>query len=161
MNDIIFRPIGIIRTPFKDVEGMPIQPAGSQEVEGRVLLDRAYEEGLNDIEGFSHLILIYHFHKSRGFKLNVLPFLDDHERGVFATRAPRRPNAIGLSVVSLLKREKNELHVGHIDVVDQTPLLDIKPYVPAFDSMDETAIGWLEGKANKSRNMRSDKRFRD
>ncbi len=161
MDPIIFHPIGVIRTPFKDLEGMPIQPNSAQPVEGQVVLDPVYEEGLKDIDGFSHLILIYQFHLSKGFKLTVTPFLEDRKRGLFATRAPRRPNAVGLSIVSLLGCKGNLLRVGNIDVVDQTPLIDIKPYVPDFDAPEVTAIGWLEDKAKQSRVARSDQRFRD
>ena len=160
VEPIIMKPIGAIRTPFKTLEGMPIQPVGAPQVEGRVVVDPSYADGLADIEGFSHLILIYAFHRSRGFDLKVKPFLDDHVRGLFATRAPRRPNPIGLSVVTLLRREGNILHVGNIDVVDGTPLLDIKPCVPAFDAPAVTGIGWLEGKVQQSRDMRSDTRFK-
>ena len=160
MEDIIFHPIGVIRTPFKDLEGMPIQPGGAS-VEGEVVLDQAYEAGLKDIDGFSHLILIYHFHHSKGFRLVVTPFLDNQERGLFSTRAPRRPNAVGLSIVSLLERKGNLLRVGQIDVVDETPLLDIKPYVPVFDAPEMTATGWLKDKAENSRVMRSDTRFQE
>ncbi|MEJ2155708.1 MAG: tRNA (N6-threonylcarbamoyladenosine(37)-N6)-methyltransferase TrmO [Desulfobacteraceae bacterium] len=159
MNQIVYQSIGTIRTPFKELSGMPIQPRGDQSAKGELVVDPAYEPGLRDIEGFSHLILIYHFHKSRGFELTVKPFLDDHHRGVFATRAPRRPNAIGLSIVSLLERSGNVLRVGGIDVADQTPLLDIKPYVPMFDAPEATAIGWLEGKAENFREKKSDRRF--
>ncbi len=160
MDTIVFNPIGVIRTPFKCVEGMPIQPAGAETVTGQVVVDPQYAGGLADIEGFSHLILIYAFHRSEGFDLKVKPFLDDQRRGVFATRAPRRPNPIGLSVVSLAGRENNVLHVGNIDVLDGTPLLDIKPYVPAFDAPGATAVGWLEGKETLCRRMRSDERFK-
>ena len=160
MDDLSISPIGSIRTPFKTLEGMPIQPTGAEQFNGQVVLDPRYEEGLADIEGFSHLFLIYLFHQSKGFRLKVKPFLDDQQRGLFATRAPRRPNAIGLSIVTLTRREKNVLHVGHIDVVDGTPLLDIKPYVPTFDAPAATSIGWLEGKVERSRWLRSDERFK-
>jgi tRNA-Thr(GGU) m(6)t(6)A37 methyltransferase TsaA len=160
MDSLLLNPIGVIRTPFETLEGMPIQPAGAEQFNGQVVLDPEYEDGLADIEGFSHLYLIYQFHQSRGFQLTVKPFLDDHRRGLFATRAPRRPNPIGLSIVTLLRREKNVLHVGHIDMLNGTPLLDIKPYVPAFDAPRATSIGWLEGKVEHSRWMRSDERFK-
>lgn len=159
MDDIIFHPIGLIRTPFEHLADMPIQPRGSKAAEGEVVVDPRFEPGLADIEGFSHLILIYHFHKSKGFELAVKPFLDDQKRGVFSTRAPRRPNSIGLSVVPLLERCGNVLRVAEIDVADQTPLLDLKPYVPSFDAPKATAIGWLEGKAERFRVKRSDRRF--
>jgi tRNA-Thr(GGU) m(6)t(6)A37 methyltransferase TsaA len=160
MDDLSISPIGSIRTPFKTLEGMPIQPTGAEQFNGQVVLDPRYEEGLADIEGFSHLFLIYLFHQSKGFRLKVKPFLDDQQRGLFATRAPRRPNPIGLSIVTLLGREKNVLYVGHIDVLDGTPLLDIKPYVPAFDAPAATSVGWLEGKVERSRWLRSDERFK-
>ncbi len=111
-----------------------------------------YKDGLCDIEGFSHLILIYRFHKSKGYRLKVTPFLDDVLRGLFATRYPRRPNQIGLTVVKLLKRKGNILFVKAIDVVDGSPLLDIKPYVPDFGPKEKVKIGWLKGKIDKGRN---------
>ncbi len=107
---------------------------------------KEYEQGLEDIDGFSHLVLIYRFHRSKGFNLRVKPFLDDRVRGLFSTRAPRRPNQIGLSVVRLVKRLRNSLYVKGIDVIDGTPLLDIKPYVPDFGPGEKVKIGWLAGK---------------
>jgi tRNA-Thr(GGU) m(6)t(6)A37 methyltransferase TsaA len=160
MDGVIMNPIGVIRTPFETLEGMPIQPAGAEQFNGQVVLDPKYEGGLDDIEGFSHLYLIYLFHQSQGFQLKVKPFLDDRKRGLFSTRAPRRPNPIGLSIVTLLGREKNILHVRHVDMLDGTPLLDIKPYVPAFDAPQAKSIGWLEGKVERSRWLRSDERFK-
>lgn len=160
MDRIVMNPIGVIRTPFETLEGMPIQPVGAGQVEGQVVLDPQYADGLADIDGFSHIILIYVFHRAKGFQLKVKPFLENHMRGLFATRAPRRPNPIGLSVVKLLRRKENILQVENIDVVDGTPLLDLKPYVPEFDSPQVTAIGWLDGKVENSRSMRSDKRFK-
>ncbi len=160
MPRIVLEPIGLIRTGFKELEGMPIQPAGAETAEGRVIVDPAFEAGLNDIDGFSHLILIYQFHLAKGYRLTLIPFLDNQARGVFSTRAPRRPNPVGISIVSLLRREKNILVVGNIDVVDRTPLIDIKPYVPDFDAPVVTSTGWLEGRAARSRQMRSDERFK-
>jgi tRNA (adenine37-N6)-methyltransferase len=139
---------------------MPIQPAGTESALGRVVLDEAYAEGLTDIGGFSHLFLIYLFHQSHGFNLIVKPFLDNRMHGVFATRAPRRPNPIGLSVVRLLRHERNILHVADIDVLDGTPLLDIKPFVPDFDAPEVSSIGWLEGKVDRVNRVRSDGRFK-
>ena len=138
-------PIGRIHTPFQSKDDTPIQPFRSDAV-GRVEVFEEYAEGLGDTEGFSHLILIYRFHKSRGHCLKVKPFLDDQLRGLFATRYPRRPNQIGMSVVELLKRESNILFVKGIDVLDGTPLLDIKPYVPDFGPKGKIRIGWLEGR---------------
>lgn len=138
-------PIGIVHTPFKCKKDTPIQPFRSNSI-GRIEVFKKYIDGLCDIEGFSHLILIYRFHKSRGHCLKVKPFLDDQLRGLFATRYPRRPNQIGLTIVELLKRESNILFVKGIDVLDGTPLLDIKPYVPDFGPRETIRIGWLEGK---------------
>ncbi len=156
-----FLPIGTIETPFKDREGMPIQSSGAKGIKGKIYINPAYEEGLADIDGFSHLILLYHFHKSKGFDLMVTPFLDKTQRGVFATRAPRRPNAIGLSIVRLMSRTGNILEIQDIDVLDNTPLLDIKPYVPGFDTKTVTSTGWLEKTQAKAQNMKSDTRFMD
>lgn len=138
-------PIGIVRTPFKCKKDTPIQPFRSN-AKGRIEVFKKYKDGLSDIEGFSHLILIYRFHKSRGHCLKVKPFLDDQLRGLFATRYPRRPNQIGLTVVELLKRQSNILFVKGIDMLDGTPLLDIKPYIPDFGPKETIRIGWLEGK---------------
>lgn len=152
-------PIGTIETPFTDPEGMPIQPTGARGVKGRIHIAPAYEEGLKDIEGFSHLILLYHFHKSSGYNLTVTPFLDNTPRGLFATRAPRRPNPIGLSIVRMLSRNGRVLDIEDIDVLNQTPLVDIKPYVPQFDVRDVTAAGWLETTQNDAETKKSDSRF--
>jgi tRNA-Thr(GGU) m(6)t(6)A37 methyltransferase TsaA len=140
-----FKPIGIIHSPFRRAGDTPIQPCRSKAI-GEIEILKKYQEGLEDIDGFSHVILIYRFHKSKGYRLKVKPFLDEQLRGLFATRAPRRPNQIGLSVVRLLKRKENILTVKGIDVIDGTPLLDIKPYVPDFEPNEEIRIGWLEEK---------------
>jgi tRNA-Thr(GGU) m(6)t(6)A37 methyltransferase TsaA len=155
-----FRPIGTIHTPFKTREGMPIQPGGGKDIEAVVEVDPEYTEGLSDLEGFSHIYLIYHLHLSKGYKLKVVPFLDTVERGLFATRAPRRPSPIGISVVRLDRIEGNRLHIRDIDIVDGTPLLDIKPCVREFDLSDEIRIGWLEGKVEIHRTRKSDSRFK-
>lgn len=139
------KPIGIIHTPYKSKQETPIQPYKSTG-RGKVEVFKPYQTGLIDIEGFSHLILIYQFHKSKGYKLQVKPFLDDEKKGLFATRYPRRPNQLGLTVVKLLAREGNILLVKGIDMIDGTPLLDIKPYVPEFNPKDEIRVGWLKGK---------------
>jgi len=139
------KPIGIIHTPFKRKEDTPIQPYKSKAV-GRVVLFKKYQDGLDNIDGFSYLILLYKFHKSRGYHLKVKPFLDEKLRGVFATRSPRRPNQIGLTIVNLIERKNNVLIVKGVDILDGTPLLDIKPYVPDFDPKEKLKLGWLEGK---------------
>jgi tRNA (adenine37-N6)-methyltransferase len=160
MKPVIFHPIGIIHSPFKTLEGMPIQPPGARHTAGQVEVHPEFCEGLDDIEGFSHLILIYHFHQSEGFALKVSPFMDDRPHGLFSTRAPRRPNGIGLSVVPLLRREGHILHVDCVDVLDGTPLLDIKPFVPAFDAPAVTSVGWLTGKDKQVQTAISDLRFK-
>ena len=160
MHQIVYTPIGIVRSPFKEPEGMPIQPSGARGVRGRVELKVELLAGLKDLEGFSHIILLYHFHRSQGYSLKVVPFLDHESHGVFATRAPRRPNSIGLSIVRLVGLDGCVLHIEDVDVLDGTPLLDIKPYVPAFDSVGTDAVGWLSGKAEKASDTRADERFK-
>lgn len=135
-------PIGIIHSPYTDPQEIPIQGRFS-EARGEIELFPEYEEGLKDIVGFSHLIILYWFHRAEGHSLLVKPFLDDTPRGLFATRYPTRPNPIGLSVVRLLERKGNILQIAEVDVLDGTPLLDIKPYVPQFDERKEATIGWL------------------
>ena len=130
---IELNPIGIIHSPFKELTGMPIQPAFARKTEGIVEIFEDYQDGLKDLDGFSHIMLLFHFHRSQGFRMHVVPYMDNQKRGLFATRAPRRPNPIGLSIVELLKVEDGKLHIRNVDMVDGTPLLDIKPYVPEFD----------------------------
>lgn len=160
MQTVSYKPIGVIHSPFRDVKGMPIQPAGAEGVVGTVEIELEYAAGLKDIEGFSHIILIYHFHLSEGYSLEVKPFLDDELHGVFATRAPTRPNAIGISVVRLVRLEGRVIHVADVDIVDGTPLLDLKPYVPEFDTRKTTRIGWLSKARHRVRDVRADERFR-
>lgn len=143
----VFQPIGRIHSPFIRRDLTPIQPYRSRAM-GQVELWPEYEAGLEDLDGFSHIILLYVFHQAEpGYDLTVTPFLDDRPKGLFATRYPRRPNSIGLSVVRLVGREGCVLDVDGIDVLDGTPLLDIKPYVPRFDAFPEATMGWLEGQA--------------
>ena len=156
---ISYTPIGVIHTPFDHPQGMPIQAAYALDVEGTVELDPAHSAGLKDLDGFSHIILLYHFHRSAGYALRVKPFLDDEERGLFSVRAPRRPNPIGLSVVELLRIEGNTLFIRGIDMLDGTPLLDIKPFVPAFDSHEAVRVGWLTDRGETGRQVQSDTRF--
>ncbi|RLF49097.1 MAG: tRNA (N6-threonylcarbamoyladenosine(37)-N6)-methyltransferase TrmO [Thermoplasmata archaeon] len=156
---IVYRPIGLIRTPFKEPKGTPIQPRAGIGVEGYVEVFPEYAEGLKDLEGFSHIILLYHFHLSKGYSLLVTPYMDSEKRGVFATRAPKRPNPIGLSVVRLLSVHKNIIRIRDVDIVDKTPLLDIKPYVPDFDFRRVERIGWLENRVQNLAKHRDDGRF--
>ncbi len=160
MKKICYQPIGTIRSPFREPRGMPIQPTGAAGIAGTIELDPEYEGGLKDLEGFSHIILIYHFHLSTGFSLMVKPFLDDMLRGLFSTRAPRRPNSIGLSIVRLVKIEGPTLHIENVDIVDGTPLLDIKPYVPELDGIKAERTGWLSEKAVQARKAKADERFK-
>lgn len=145
---IELKPIGIIHSPYKTKADVPVQAYLSDKV-GEVDVFKKYEDGLKDIEGFSHIIIIYAFHKSKGYSLHVKPFLDDVSRGLFTTRAPNRPNPIGISVVRLVRRRGNILKIKGMDVLDDTPLLDIKPFVPRFDDHENIRYGWLEDKLGK------------
>jgi len=156
---ITYRQIGIIRSPFTEARETPIQPAGATGIDGSIELLPEYVGALKDLEGFSHILLLYHFHLSTGCSPCVKPFLDNEIRGVFATRSPSRPNPIGLSVVRLERIEENVLYVKDIDVIDGTPLLDIKPYVPDFDIREVQRFGWLESTIHKLRDARDDGRF--
>ncbi len=152
-------PIGEIITPFNTKAGMPIQSNGAKGIKGQFVLDDAYVEGLKDLDGFSHIIVIYRFHKSDGFEMLTTPFLDTKKRGLFATRAPNRPNFIGISVVRLISIEGNVLNVENVDMLDGTPLLDIKPYIPAFDVHEAERVGWTEERTDRLPEVRSDNRF--
>lgn len=143
--EFIMRPIGVIHSPFLTKQETPIQPTRSQ-ARGQVEVYPEFSEGLQDVEGFSHLILLYAFHQSGQYELRVKPFLDDQLRGLFATRYPSRPNPLGLSIVRLVVRQANLLEIEGVDVLDGTPLLDIKPYVPDFDIRFETRTGWYESR---------------
>ena len=139
---------------------MPIQSAGAKGIKGTIELGHEFAAGLKDLEGFSHIILLYHFHLSQSYSLRVKPFLDEALHGVFATRAPRRPNSIGLSAVKLLGIEGSTLHIEEVDIVDGTPLLDIKPYVPAFDVKRVKRIGWLSKTVDRVYETKADDRFK-
>lgn len=141
---ITYSPIGVIRSDHLIEDQTPIQPAYASNCKGRAEIFPEFAEGLQDLEGFSHIYLVYHFHRCGPTRLLVKPFLQDVLRGVFATRAPCRPNAVGLSVVELVRREGNILHIGNVDILDGTPLLDIKPYTAKFDRIDPTRNGWQD-----------------
>jgi len=158
--EIKYRQIGVIKTPFKEKRGTPIQPKAARGVKGVVEVFEEFKEGLKDIDGFSHIILIYHFHLSKEYNLLVKPYMDNNFHGVFATRAPARPNNIGISVVKLLKIENNKLYIENVDIIDGTPLLDIKPYVPEFETEEEIRKGWLEENVKKLPKMKDDGRFK-
>ena len=157
--NINFTEIGYFTTPFTDIAGMPIQPSGAREVQGTITIHDQFAAGLTDLDGFSHIIVIYHLHQIKGYDLMVKPFLDTEKHGVFATRSPKRPNPIGLSVMELIRTEGNLLHVANCDVLDKTPVLDIKPYVPDFDSWNVKRMGWFAGKSANATHHRSDTRF--
>jgi len=160
MREIVYEPIGFLRTPFKETSEMPIQARGAGDIQGTIEILPEFDEGLKDLDGFSHLILLYHFHLTRDTRLTVTPFLDSEEHGIFATRAPTRPNPIGLSVVRLLKHKGSILKISNVDVVDGTPLLDIKPYFSEFDLPSADRFGWMENCKNQVHFRRSDNRFR-
>ncbi|PUU91926.1 tRNA (N6-threonylcarbamoyladenosine(37)-N6)-methyltransferase TrmO [Halanaerobium sp.] len=158
---ITYESIGEIRSPFKGSEGTPIQPTAAGSAAGKIELLPEYQEGLKDLAGFSHLILLYHCHKAGKPSLTVKPFMEDKEHGIFSIRAPSRPNSIGLSIVQLEKIEDNILYIKDVDILDKTPLLDLKPYVPEFDRRDEVKIGWMEENINKLSSVKDDGRFAD
>jgi len=158
-DPLTFVPVGTIHTPFHDLAGMPIQPTGARGTKGVIEIAPAYREGLRDLDGFERIILIYSFHRCTDHSLVVKPFLDTTPRGIFATRSPKRPNAIGLSVVRLIHVGDGTVEVEDIDVLDGTPLLDIKPYVPEFDCYPGSCCGWLEKVAGNAKTARSDNRF--
>jgi tRNA-Thr(GGU) m(6)t(6)A37 methyltransferase TsaA len=148
IQPIMYKPIGVIRTPFKEQANTPIQGVFAPESKGEVEVFPQYADGLNDIAGFSHLILIYHFHLAEGYSLITRPFLDNEGKGIFSIRHFNRPNPIGISVVRLDKVEGNILTVGEVDMIDGTPLLDIKPYMPDFDVRHNVRKGWYKNASN-------------
>ena len=154
-----FTPIGTIRTPFTDLKNMPIQPKGAREVEGQVVVKPEFAEGLKDLDGFSHLYLIYVFHKAPRTSLTVVPFMDTEPRGIFSTRSPLRPNHIGLSIVELVEVRDNVVRIKGADVLDDTPLLDIKPYIEPFEYVLESRSGWMKAGRKEVEDKRSDGRF--
>lgn len=158
---IEFKPIGFVKSPIDSPKNAPIQPSGARDLAGEIIIEEQFSGGLKDLAGFSHIIVLYHFHLSNGYKLHCKPFLDDAIHGIFAIRGPARPNPIGLSVVELKSVVDNRLYIKGVDMVDGTPVLDIKPYVPQFDVRENVRIGWLEGKAEKGATAKSDDRFVD
>ena len=157
---VVYKPIGVIHSPFNNLEEMPIQPTSDASRLGTVEIYSEFAEGLKDLEGFSHIYLIYHLHKISQSRLLVTPFLDKAPHGIFATRAPSRPNPIGLSLVRIIRLEGNLIHVDQLDILDETPLLDIKPYVPEFENVHFVRIGWLKQAKGQIRTRKSDDRFR-
>jgi len=158
MANFEFTQLGIIHSPYKQKEGLRIQSAFSKE-KGTIEVFDQYLEGLDNLNEFSHIIILYLFHKALPWKLHQKPFLSDSPKGIFSIRSPNRPNPIGFSVVRLLKIEENKITVEGIDVLDKTPLLDIKPYVPDFDSFPQASQGWIQGKIDEKETPISDNRF--
>ena len=159
MSEVVYKPIGVVHSPFKVPQDVPIQSVAAEGVMGIVEVAREYVDGLRDVDGFSHLILIYHCHLAQDYSLLVRPFLDERLHGVFSTRAPSRPNPVGVSVVRLTRMEKNILYIQDVDIIDGTPLLDIKPFVPEFDQRKAERIGWLTKNIDKLHSGRDDGRF--
>ncbi len=157
--DLPVIPIGTIHTPFSNLEDMPIQPKGAKNVQGHIELLPQYAEGLQDLNGFSHIYLIYQFHKATRTELTVIPFMDTVPRGVYSTRSPLRPNHLGLSIVELVSITASTLLIRGIDVLDGTPVFDIKPFIQAFDHINESTSGWMTASDEDVENRRSDRRF--
>ncbi len=151
--------IGVVHSPHLELANMPIQPVGAREIEGTIEVYERFAAGLKDLDGFSHIYILYHFHKANRSELEVVPYMDTHKRGVFATRSPLRPSHIGLSIVELLSIEANCLRIKGVDMLDGTPVLDIKPYIEKFDHRKNATSGWMNGTDEQVRQKRSDDRF--
>lgn len=156
---VTLTPIGVIRSDHHTAAGTPIQPTYAEQCEGRVEIDERYSEALDDIEGFERVWLIYLLDRAGDFRPKIVPYRDVIEHGLFATRSPCRPNPVGLSVVRLSGREGNTLQIRDVDILDGTPLLDIKPYVPEFDAHPESRAGWLD--EGRSERTEADGRFHE
>jgi tRNA-Thr(GGU) m(6)t(6)A37 methyltransferase TsaA len=160
MLNITYQPIGIVHSSFSKPEGTPIQPIVAKNTEAVIEIFPEFSEGLKDLEEFSHIYILFHLHLAEKKELTVIPFLDTIPHGVFATRSPGRPNAIGISVVCLDKIEANKLYVKNIDILDGSPVLDIKPYIPLFDVFETSKNGWFEKNLHKMESQKDDGRFK-
>lgn len=160
-NQICFNPIGIVHSTFNSPVGTPIQPAASNGDEAIIEIFPEYTEGLNDLDGFSHIYILFHLHQITKYPLTVVPFLDTVPRGVFATRSPGRPNPIGISVVKLLKIEGSKLYIQNHDILDGSPVIDIKPYITPFDTHQPTRMGWYENRVHQMDSQKDDGRFKN
>jgi tRNA-Thr(GGU) m(6)t(6)A37 methyltransferase TsaA len=161
LTAITYSPVGVLRSPFTRLEGMPLQAVAAGEIRARVEIRTELAPGLRDLDGFSHLHLITHLHRAAPGGLEVVPFLDGTVRGIFATRSPRHPNPIGLSIVRLVSVTGSTLEITGVDLLDGTPVLDIKPYVPTFDWVSAERTGWLQGVAERVHHVRADRRFEE
>ncbi len=160
VSEIAYEPIGVVRSPYAELDGMPLQTVASPEVEATIALHERVHGALRDLDGFSHVWLIVHLHGVDGWAPEVVPFLDDDRpRGVLATRSPRHPNPIGLSLVELVAVEPGALRIRGVDLLDGTPVLDVKPYVPLFDAREDVRTGWFAAAADRVRTLRSDGRY--
>jgi len=159
MSVIHYKTIGIIHTPFTSADATPIQPTGAAGVKGTIHIKQEYQDGLQDLDGFGKIIVLYHLHHVQQEHLVVTPFLDSRSHGVFATRAPTRPNPIGLSILTLNRVEQNILHVENVDMLNESPVIDIKPYIPSVDSFADEHIGWLAKAHEQFKHAQSDNRF--
>ena len=157
--EITLSPIGRLETPFNDITDMPIQPSVLADTRGKAVLNEKFSPGLKDLDGFSHIILLFLLHKISDYQLEVVPFMDTLPHGIFATRSPKRPNRIGMSIVRVESVVGNIVHFKGVDMLNGSPLLDIKPYYSYFDQQTQVRNGWLEGKTLRPENLRSDKRF--
>ena len=161
LQAITYSPVGIVRSPFTRFEGMPLQSVAAGEALAQVEIRAELRAGLRDLDGFSHLHLITHLHRGAPGGLEVVPFLDDTVRGIFATRSPRHPNPIGLSIVRLIAVSGSSLEISGVDLLDGTPVLDIKPYVPTFDCVTAERVGWLQSAAQRVHQVKADGRFEE
>jgi tRNA-Thr(GGU) m(6)t(6)A37 methyltransferase TsaA len=158
MSDVQYRPIGVVRSPFKSGQGTPRQAVGAEDSQGTIEVDPDFVEGLADLDGFSHVLVIFHLHRMTEYHLTAHPPWDDKPHGVFSTCSPYRPNPIGVSVVTLERVEGNLLRIRNLDMLDGTPVLDLKPYVPDLFPRDEVRVGWLAGRVRGMTRSRSGER---
>jgi len=159
MQQITYKPIGIIHSPFLTLNNIPIQNVGATEEIATIEIFPEFVDGLKDLEGFSHIILLYHLHLVQNSALIVKPFMDTMPRGIFATRSPIRPNPIGFTIVKLVGINNNLLTIKHFDMLNNTPLLDMKPYISTIDEIKDSKSGWLTGKIQNFETTKSDSRF--
>jgi tRNA-Thr(GGU) m(6)t(6)A37 methyltransferase TsaA len=158
MKSVKYKPIGVIHSPFKDRTGIPHQAARAPEITAKIEIFEEYIDGLSDLDGFSHIIVIFHLHLIQKGSLRAHPPSDNKERGVFATRSPSRPNPIGISIVRLESIDRNILSISRVDMVDGTPVLDIKPYIPDLNPKKGIRVGWLKSKIKGTNKNKPDNR---